>query len=59
MTQIINPNDIEITCKDCHETFVWSEREQEFYAENDYVQPKRCKKCRQALKNKIARRGRK
>jgi len=38
--------DIEIICDGCGEPFIFSARDQEFYEENKYVPPKRCRKCR-------------
>lgn len=40
-----------IKCKDCGEEFVFTETEQKFYAKQEYQNPKRCWKCRQARKN--------
>jgi hypothetical protein len=42
--------DIEITCKDCGTIFTFSAAEQEFYAEHNFDQPKRCSPCRKARK---------
>ena len=39
-----------ITCSDCREEFVWSEKEQDFYAEQGFTAPKRCKECREIRK---------
>lgn len=37
-----------LTCKDCAAQFVFSGREQEFFAEKGFVnQPQRCRECRQ------------
>lgn len=38
-------------CKDCGENFTFSTREQEFYKEKGFPDPKRCKSCRQKRKN--------
>ncbi len=46
--------DITIVCKDCGKEFVFTEGEQEFYAQKGFTQPVRCKECRQALKEKRA-----
>lgn len=43
------PN-IELRCVDCDSVFYFSERDQAFYQEKGYEQPKRCYKCRQAKK---------
>ena len=40
-----------ITCKDCGEEFIFSEGEQEFYAEKGFQNdPVRCPECRKARK---------
>lgn len=46
---IQSEKDIEITCKDCSEKFWFTEKEQDFYRQKEYSQPKRCRNCR-ALK---------
>ena len=45
-------NDIEITCVDCQSKFMFTESEQEFYKEKGFTNPKRCKNCRIAKKNR-------
>ena len=41
-----------ITCSDCRKDFVWTAKDQAFYAENGYANaPKRCKPCRLRRKN--------
>lgn len=43
--------DKEITCKDCGEKFIFTVREQEFYAEKGFQnEPQRCKACRDKKK---------
>ncbi|MBQ8871495.1 MAG: zinc-ribbon domain-containing protein [Bacilli bacterium] len=43
--------DIEITCKDCGTKFMFTVRDQEFYAEKGFNnQPVRCKACRDKRK---------
>jgi hypothetical protein len=37
-------------CKDCSGPFEITEREQEFFAQRDLSQPKRCKDCRRLLR---------
>jgi CxxC-x17-CxxC domain-containing protein len=38
-----------LTCKDCGRPFLFSAREQQFYAEKGFTnEPHRCKECRQA-----------
>jgi hypothetical protein len=49
--------DKELTCADCHETFVFTEGEQEFYASKDFTPPKRCKPCREKRKAKRQHQG--
>lgn len=40
-----------LVCKDCHNEFVFTAGEQEFYAEKGFVnEPQRCKACRDAKK---------
>jgi hypothetical protein len=39
-----------LTCADCGHDFVWSAKDQEFFAEKGFQPPKRCKDCRQAKK---------
>lgn len=47
--------DEKIICKDCGKEFVFTVREQEFYAEKGFEnKPVRCKECRQAKKDRIA-----
>ncbi len=44
--------DIEVTCKDCGEKFLFTVRDQEFYAEKGFTnQPVRCKACRDKKKS--------
>ena len=42
--------DKELTCADCQGKFLWSAKDQEFFAEKGFSEPKRCKDCRQAKK---------
>lgn len=39
-----------IVCEDCGEEFVFSVDEQEFFESKGFVEPKRCKPCRQRRK---------
>lgn len=40
-----------LVCKDCHNEFIFTAGEQEFYAEKGFVnEPQRCKACRDARK---------
>jgi len=41
-----NEKDQELTCKDCGNFFIFTEREQQFFAEKGFTPPKRCKACR-------------
>jgi hypothetical protein len=43
--------DMEITCRDCGKTFVFTEGEQEFYAQKGFSNPVRCSDCRQKRKS--------
>lgn len=44
--------DIELVCKDCGEKFMFTVRDQEFYAEKGFTnQPVRCKACRDKKKS--------
>lgn len=52
MTQELKQEqDIEIVCEDCNEIFIFSINEQKFYADKNFVRPKRCKTCRNIRKN--------
>ena len=42
--------DQHFTCADCGHDFVWTAKDQEFFREKGYQQPKRCKDCRRAKK---------
>lgn len=46
--------DKQITCIDCKNPFVFSERDQAFFAEQNFTEPKRCKPCREAKKARQA-----
>ena len=35
-----------LTCADCSEQFVFTERDQEFYAQRGFTEPRRCASCR-------------
>lgn len=40
-----------LTCKDCAQPFVFTVRDQQFYAEKGFQnEPQRCRECRQARK---------
>ena len=50
---IMDKKDKKITCVDCGAEFLFTVRDQEFYAEKGFTnEPKRCKACRDARKNK-------
>jgi len=40
----------ELTCSDCGGTFSFTEREQTFFREKGFSEPKRCKPCRDRRK---------
>lgn len=42
--------DIKITCVECKKEFVFAERDQQFFREKGYTNPKRCKACRKEKK---------
>lgn len=44
-----------IECIECKFGFNFSERDQEFYSSKGFTKPKRCKKCRDARKEKKPR----
>src|SRR5207248_2674190 len=39
-----------LTCRDCGNTFTFTEGEQDFYAQKGYSEPSRCPDCRAAKK---------
>jgi len=44
------PEDLNIECVSCGKEFVWTAGEQEYYAEKEFSQPKRCRDCREERK---------
>jgi hypothetical protein len=44
--------DKELTCSDCRSKFLFTAKDQEFFAEKGFSEPKRCKPCRQAKKDR-------
>lgn len=38
--------DVEISCLQCKEIFIFSEKEQELFYQRNMMQPQRCPKCR-------------
>ena len=43
-------NEKTLTCQDCGREFSFSARDQEFYADKGFNEPKRCPDCRRARK---------
>ena len=39
-----------LTCSDCGEQFVFTESEQQFFADRGFTEPRRCSSCRAARK---------
>ncbi len=50
----MSEQDRDLTCTDCGGKFNWSADEQAFYNEKGFSEPKRCKNCRQAQKDRRA-----
>ena len=50
-------NDRELTCADCGRSFTWSAAEQDYFRQQGYEPPKRCKLCQQAERSRRAARG--
>jgi CxxC-x17-CxxC domain-containing protein len=47
-----------LTCKDCGSQFVFTSREQQFFAEKGFQnQPQRCRECRQARRTQNGEHG--
>ena len=46
-----------ISCQDCGNEFIFTEEEQNYYAEKGFQDPKRCKPCRMARKRQNPRGG--
>ena len=46
-----------IKCVDCKQDFTFTEGEQDFYAEREYTDPKRCKDCREKRKAEKGKKG--
>ncbi len=38
--------DVEIACVQCHEDFIFSEKDQEIFYQRNMMAPQRCPKCR-------------
>lgn len=46
--------DKKLACKECGSEFIFTQGEQEFYAEKGFVnEPQRCKNCRDSRKNAV------
>ena len=43
--------DIQLTCSDCGQDFIFTAADQAFFQERGYSTPKRCKTCRMAKKS--------
>jgi len=46
-----------IECKECGDDFIFSEGEQQFYADKQFTTPRRCKTCRDKAKKARQARG--
>ncbi len=46
-----------LLCEDCQKPFVWTEKDQGFYARNNFSTPKRCKPCREERKKAFENRA--
>jgi|GEM_PF-2188944 DNA-directed RNA polymerase subunit RPC12/RpoP len=46
-----------LKCADCGKEFIFTARDQAFFAEKGFTEPKRCKECRDARKNNKNSRG--
>ena len=46
-----------ISCQDCGKEFIFTEEEQNYYAEKGFQDPKRCKPCRMARKRQSSWNG--
>ncbi len=44
--------DKQLTCAECGEKFTWTAKGQAFFAEKGFTEPKRCKGCREARKER-------
>jgi hypothetical protein len=49
--------DKNLSCIDCRKMFTWSVGEQEYYAQKNFSQPKRCPDCRQRRREEKERQG--
>ena len=46
-----------LVCMDCKQEFLFNVREQQFFQEKGYKEPKRCENCRKAKKEKFVGTG--
>lgn len=44
--------DRELTCRDCNQSFQFSEKDQEFFKKNGWTDPVRCRPCRNLAKQR-------
>ena len=54
---MITYKDKEVTCAECGGEFVWNARDQELYAEKGYQAPSMCKRCKQANRLVLQKKG--
>ena len=47
------PADIFLTCVDCRTPFLWDVGEQQFFAARGFVEPRRCRPCREARRERF------
>ena len=47
----------ELACGTCRRTFIWSKKDQDFYAEKGFTPPKHCRSCREKRKKEWPRGG--
>lgn len=47
--------DKKLNCADCGTEFIFSERDQQFFAQKGFADPKRCKPCRDIKKQSKVR----
>jgi len=47
-------SDKTLACQDCNQEFVFSSSEQQFYADRQFSEPRRCPSCRAARKRSAA-----
>jgi len=50
--QVATDGDETLKCVDCPNTFVFTQRDKDFFAEKGFKKPLRCKDCRQKKKDK-------